>query len=108
MTAIELNVKTNKATYSYKGYPIDHDKGWNDISGNYLFAANTNTGWKIFYAGITDSFADRIPNHPQIGAAKKLGATHTFARVNTDRTARENEEADIIGYFQPPLNKQLK
>jgi hypothetical protein len=49
-----------------------------------------------------------MPGHPQIAAAKRLGATHIFAHTNSNSAARMAEEADIVAYFQPPLNKQLK
>lgn len=104
-----LNVTTNKATYHYGDrFEIDSSINWNDVGGNYLFAGHTGTGWKIYYSGITESFKNRMPGHPQIAAAKRLGATHIFAHTNNNAAARMAEEADIIAYFQPPLNKQLK
>jgi hypothetical protein len=104
-----LNVKTNRATYDYSDrFDVDYSINWNDVGGNYLFAGNTGNGWKLYYVGITDSFKNRMSGHPQIVAAKRLGATHIFAHTNPNAAVRMAEEADIIAYFQPPLNRQLK
>lgn len=103
-----INVPTKTNKYSYKKFPIE-GTSWNDVGGNYIFAyANNGGGWTILYAGITDSFVNRLPNHERLAEAKKLGATHILAHTNTNKAAREAEEADIVGYYKPKMNSQLK
>lgn len=107
MTALTVPTKTN--SYSYTGYDINDMNGWKDVGGNYLFARKEPNGsWTILYAGITDSFKNRIPNHERLAEAKKLGATSIFAHANAVESARKAEEADIIGHYKPKMNTQLK
>ena len=108
MTDLTIDVKTDKATYSYKGFDIDSDN-WNTVAGNYLFTYKASNGkWTILYAGITENFKERFADHERIDEAKKLGATHIFAHVNKNANARSSEEEDIIGYYQPRMNDKHK
>ena len=81
---------------------------WNDIGGNYIFAALHNEVWSAAYIGQTGSFENRIPNHPEMPCAQQHGATHVHAHTNKDQQARVDEEADLIAAHQPPCNQLLR
>jgi hypothetical protein len=92
------------AVYSYTIYPMDTQ--WNDVAGNYIFCKETSPStWSAIYVGQTDSFKNRLPNHEKLPAAKRLGATHIHAHVNTDEKARLKEEQDLIAACKPPCNE---
>ncbi len=105
MTTIQ--VKTNRASYTYEGYPIA-DTTWNSASGNYIFMKKIDTGWRPLYVGIATNLKERFASHEKLPLAKKQGATYIFAHVNNNEAARSAEEADIISHYQPPLNDLLK
>ena len=91
--------------YQYTVYPTNTD--WNDVGGNYIFAYQLSTGnWRAVYVGQTNSFKNRIPNHPEWPCAARNGATHVLAHVNGTERARLVEEADLIAALQPPCNQQ--
>lgn len=46
----------------------------------------------------------RLPNHEVLETAKRAGATHAMAHIQADRAAREAEERDLIGHWNPPPN----
>ena len=107
MTTITIKVKTNRDVYPYEGYPINGTP-WSNESGNYFFAKRTESGWSMLYAGKAKSFNSRFDNHEKLPLAKQRGATYIFAHSNNNEHTRSAEEADIINYYQPPLNKLLK
>lgn len=98
----------SRATYTYGIYKMDGD--WNLVPGNYIFAKETSPGvWEALYVGQTESFRARItPNHEEWERAIRLGATHIHARVNqAGKTARLEEESDLIRSLNPPLNQKV-
>ena len=106
MTTVTVKTKRG-AVYEYTAYPIN-STGWNNVAGNYIFAAQNGNSWTVLYIGQTEDFAARFPQHDKIQPAIRKGATHILARVNKDQRARMAEEAELIAEFQPPLNQQLK
>jgi hypothetical protein len=77
-------------------------------AGNYMFVKPTNNGWVPVYIGIADNLSERIPCHDRAPEAAKLGATRVMAHTSDNQAAREAEERDLIGYWNPPLNLQLR
>lgn len=75
-------------------------------AGNYMFVKPTNAGWVPVYIGIADSLRDRIPYHERWTEAVQHGATRAMAHTNGNALAREAEERDLIGYWNPVLNTQ--
>ena len=71
-----------------------------------MFVKRTNNGWVSVYIGIADDLSDRIPGHERWREAQLLGATHVMAHTHSNKAAREAEEKDLIGYWNPPLNTQ--
>lgn len=86
--------------------PYDRWIEWYDVPGIYAFAAPALLGWRLFYIGIAESFKSRMSGHEQWAPAVGLGATHVLARVNANYLARAEEERDLIGFYNPPLNVQ--
>ena len=87
---------------------LDYRVTWHDKPGIYIFARPISTGWSAQYVGQTDSFRDRIPNHPRWQGAVRRGATHVHARVVTQSTKRDTLERDLIAALEPPMNVYLR
>ena len=88
--------------------PVLQTANWNEVGGLYLFANLNNSQWFIHYAGQTNNFKNRIPNHDRWSEAKKLGATHVLAVVLESQAKRDKYEQELIQELQPSLNTQLK
>ena len=83
---------------------------WRAVPGLYVFAGLVKDSqgtllWRALYVGRTQDFSTRIPTHEKWSAAKRLGATHVHARVEPNSYLRVQLEADLIEYYQPPLNE---
>ena len=96
---------------------LDHDfavcqpgDDWNEVAGLYIFAAldSAAEAWIPLWIGQALSFAERLPNHEKWPEAEMLGATHVHARVEPDESRRLALEKELIQYYQPHLNVQLK
>ncbi len=75
--------------------------------GNYIFAEETSPGrWAPRYIGQTEDLNDRLDDHEKEACAKRHGATHIHAHLNTNKQARLAEEKDLILKWQPPCNDQ--
>lgn len=77
--------------------------------GNYMFVRQTNpekNWWLPVYIGIADDLKGRVMNHEIWEEALRCGATHLMAHLQSDRGARETEERDLIGYWNPVCNTQ--
>lgn len=93
--------------YDFSVY--QHDAGWNEVPGLYVFAGQNLQGqWYPLYVGQAESLAERIPRHERWAEAVQLGATHVHARVVQDATTRDAVEERLIQLYQPRLNVQLK
>ena len=96
--------------YEYFNLPSIQSADIKDEPGNYLFARFLGgNNWQVIYAGSTPAggtLRGRLPDHEQIEAAKRLGATHVFAHINHDHAAMVAEEKDVIESLDPPLNVQ--
>lgn len=100
---------TGASGRQYEYQVFDARTNWNDVPGNYIFAALAQGRWRACYIGQTESFKNRLPNHESWACAAQNGATHVHARVNRGgEQARKAEEADLIASNQPPCNIQLK
>lgn len=89
--------------YLYDIFKIGID--WNDVPGNYIFAYKTEpTVWAPVYIGETESFKDRLPNHPELPCIRRNGGTHIHAHVNQNSQGRLDEEADLLKNHNPPCN----
>ena len=100
----------NDRTATWLGYPFSiHtiDSNWNEVPGLYIFAGiDSQSNWRPFYIGRTDSLAGRIPNHEQWQAASRLGATHVHATVIQEVARRSFIEERLIQAYRPYLNIQ--
>lgn len=93
----------SRREYEYRVYNLD--ARWNDVPGNYIFAARLGSGWKAIYVGETESFVDRLPTHEKWPCVRRNGATHIHAHINRAGTAaRRSEESDLIAEHRPPCN----
>ena len=95
------------AKYRYWFMPNLSPQGIKDQAGNYMFVRQTNrekNEWAPVYIGIADDLRQRLPNHEVLEAAKAVGATHAMTHTQADRVAREAEERDLIGRWNPQLN----
>ena len=86
---------------------------WHEVGGLYIFAGLVSgeqgkSLWRPFYIGQTQNFAERLPTHEDWPEAELLGATHIHARVESDESRRLALEKELIQYYQPHLNVQLK
>lgn len=86
-----------------------HDANWNEVGGIYAFCHASSPGnWFPHYAGQTNCFKARIPQHEQWPPAKRRGATHVLVATVSRQADRDKIEADLIFEWQPPLNTQLR
>ncbi len=95
------------AKYRYHFLANLSPQGIKDQAGNYMFVRQSNPAkneWLPVYIGIADDLRQRLPNHEVLEAAKSAGATHAMGHTQADRAAREAEERDLIGRWNPPLN----
>lgn len=94
--------------YEYWSLPSLLSKDIKKQPGNYMFIKQVIGGWVPVYIGIADDLSTRLPGHNMIPEAVKLGATHVLAATNENRVAREAEEQDLIGYWNPVLNTHYR
>lgn len=101
-------MKTYWLNYGFDVFDPDKTT-WNDVAGIYIFAAITpDYKWKAIYIGQAQSFKDRLTNHENWDSAVRLGASHIHAMVVPLAANRDSIEAQLIAYYQPPLNVQLR
>jgi hypothetical protein len=63
--------------------------------------------WTILYAGEAEDMRKRMPGHERLLEAIGHGATHVLNHVNYGGVnARRDEERDVIGFYNPPMNTQ--
>ena len=93
-------------TYQYWIYPIG--TSFKPEPGNYIYAKyGGSLGWVAAYVGQTGNLRERLSNHPEEPCARRHGATHIHARVNSGgEMARRNEESDVIIRHLPPCNQR--
>jgi len=91
--------------YKYWIYKIG--KTFKEDPGNYIFAKETQTGyWSPSYIGETENLNQRLGNHEKEACARKHGATHIHAHLNSGgEEARRQEENDLIMKWKPPCNE---
>ena len=97
--------------HEFTVYPRDAD--WNEVAGLYVFAGllkdhQGRSVWHSFYVGRCQSFAGYIPTHRKWSAAELLGATHVHAMTVKNAKQRDEIERDLIQFYQPALNVQLR
>jgi hypothetical protein len=95
---------------SYKFTVYLKQSQWDNVAGIYIFAGLNpdRTLWMPYYTGQCDNFLNRIPSHEQWDKAQRLGATHVHAMTVQLEADRDSIEKELIRYFQPPLNVQLR
>lgn len=78
------------------------------VAGNYVFAKLLQDGTYLpLYFGEAVDLQARIPSHERWQEAVRLGASHILAHTTQGgESARQNEERDLIQYWNPPLNVQ--
>ncbi len=109
----DLNIGGRVTWLGHEFTVYEREGGWLEVGGLYIFAgiakgSQGKTVWHAFYIGQCQSFAGYIPIHRKWSAAHRLGATHVHARVELGVLARDKVEAELVQFFQPPLNVQLK
>ena len=90
--------------YGYFIHPIG--TAFEDKPGNYIYAEETSTNrWTPVYIGQTSSLKERLADHDKEACAKKNGATHVHAHINSGGEAvRLAEESDLIRRWEPVCN----
>jgi len=82
---------------------------WRDVAGIYIFCGVNREGrWEPLYIGQSSSLAERLATHERWSEAERLGATHIHVRAVPQEATRLELERQLIGYYQPRLNVQLK
>lgn len=101
---------TGQSGRAYTHYIHTISTTFKDAPGNYVFARESSPGrWTPVYIGQTKSLSDRLSNHEKEECARRRGATHVHAHVNSSgEAARLAEERDLISKWQPPCNDLLK
>lgn len=110
---------TNEAHYDWLGqsgtlyryWILDMPKvSWaiKDEGGNYIYARQLPDGSFLpLYIGQAVSLRGRIPGHEVWPGATRLGVTHVMSHTTpAGEKARCAEEADLIAFWNPPLNTQ--
>lgn len=104
-----VDFKTNVSTYRYWLLPNPSTAAAIEAAaGNYMFVRQEVGRVVPLYVGIAQDLSNRIPGHNKWDAAIRLGMTHVLAHKNPNAFLRASEENDLIGYFNPPLNQQLR
>lgn len=93
--------------YQYWIYPIR--TAFEEKAGNYIFAKETKPNkWSPCYIGQTENLNQRLGDHEKEACAKRYGATHIHAHLNSgEESIRKAEEKDLILKWKPPCNEQL-
>ncbi len=91
--------------YTYEIYPIGNS--FKEEPGNYIFCKLGAFGqWVPQYIGQTKNLNQRLGDHEKETCAKRNGATHIHAHLNSNEAARLAEEKDLIEGHNPPCNTQ--
>ncbi len=105
-----MTAKTNTwvgqhgSEYEYWIYPIDMDN-FKEEGGNYIFAREISLGeWTPQYIGETSNLNERLGNHEKKPCARRNGATHIHAHLNSNEFTRLSEEQDLIDAWSPICN----
>jgi hypothetical protein len=106
MSTLTVTFTTRRSSYNYGVFNVG--TSFKNEAGNYMFAYQGYNGWHPVYIGQSNDLGQRLANHPKWLEAKKKGATHILAHLNSGESARMNEEADLIAFYQPPCNDLLK
>jgi hypothetical protein len=95
-------------TYRYWNLISPTTAGIQPAPGNYVFAKLMQDGRYLpLYFGEAGDLQARIPFHERLPEAVRLGATHILAHATQGgEIARQNEERDLIQYWNPALNVQ--
>ncbi len=94
---------------SYEFTVCSYGGQWNNVGGIYIFVGLDWAGQPIpYYIGQCDSFQNRIPSHEQWDRAQALGATQIHAMTVPLAADRGRIEEELIGYYQPKINTQLR
>jgi hypothetical protein len=88
--------------YTYQVYPLG--TLFNDVAGNYAYAKLIGSRWVPCYIGQTHGLRARLASHEKEPCARRQGATHIHAKVNTSTQDRLIEEEDLIRLWNPPCN----
>lgn len=91
-------------TYKYWIYKIGTT--FEKAPGNYIFAKETKPNtFRPIYIGETEDLSERFDDHHKMPCIKQEGATHIHVHKNTGgETARQAEEADLVGRWNPICN----
>jgi len=99
---------SGKSGTNYKYWIYEIGNKFKEEAGNYIFAKETKPGyWKPVYIGQTVNLDERLENHEKETCAKRNGATHIHAHLNSKKEDRLSEEKDLIQKWQPTCNEQL-
>lgn len=91
-----VGVSKNTYTYFIHTIPVSFN---NDQDGNYIFTKKVDGKWRPIYIGQGD-LGDRISaNHHKIDCIERKGATHVHVHLNSNKVAREHEEADLLANY---------
>lgn len=94
---------SGKSGKSYKYFV--HELPWRpdkNQKGNYIFAKVENDFWKAVYVGQGD-LRERYDAAINEGCVSDKGTTHYHVHLNSDSSARQKEEQDIVAGNQECL-----
>jgi hypothetical protein len=100
---------TGKSGKQYVFTIYDINTNFKAVGGLYLFTRllENKTTHKYIYLGITNDLSTRFNNHHKEDCIKKNGETHISIYLESNQTARENAEKDILAAINTTCNEKM-
>ena len=98
--------------YSFNVY--DLNANFNEVPAVYSISKREiridGNGWRhtVLYFGITNNLKARLNDHHKLADCIRQGANCISVHQDPQEVSRIDKEADLIAYYQPPLNDMLK
>jgi hypothetical protein len=73
-------------------------------SGNFLYVRGEDADLEVLYVGETDDLAEHARDR-WAEAKQNFGARALYVRLNITAAERRREQAELIGAYQPPMNR---
>ncbi len=76
------------------------------MASNFVFVRLSEGKFEIVYSGERSHFALTHDTWPEWNRARNdFGATHVYTRLNISEATRQQEMADIVEAYHPPMNE---
>jgi len=94
-----------KSGARYRYTPLEEDRFVPPAGANFIIIEHTSDGPSVVYAGETDNLANQAWRRPLEEARKTYTEARVLTRLNVTRAIREAEREDLIGQYNPPMNR---